>query len=450
MFDPVNEPSFRLDIAGLPDPFEVLAFTGSEAISEPFLFDVDLLINDLTLDLASLLYRPAFLHFGAAGNGIHGHLYELVQRAHGASAGLCRVRLEPALASLSQRFTQRVFSGRSVPQILSQVLREHGIAGKDRRFELTNDYPPRDFCTQYRESDLQFLQRLCAEERLHYYFEHRLRGHCLVFGDGERAFCLGDALLFQAASKDGDLCRFNVQKRTQTDCLEAQATQIAQVAEGQTGLETLRSGRVMGLSGHPCSEWNALWLLTRVEHQADAGLRPAYHNRIYAVPWGASFLTPFVGAKPDMQSLQRAWVVEVDESPPDPSRPVAVQFDWLYQGEGARPSHCWLSLAPSLCNDGVSPLAAGCEVVVNFIEGDPDQPLITGVFHRMSSLDKPPTCAPLPVSLENEGLGLLGLLRASEPLVLLCLLPGGGSFNHCVQAVCVCRAATQLGQSGVA
>ena len=71
MFDPVNEPSFRLDVAGLPDAFEVLAFTGREAISEPFVFDVDLLIKDPALDLASLLYRSAFLHIGPEGNGFH-------------------------------------------------------------------------------------------------------------------------------------------------------------------------------------------------------------------------------------------------------------------------------------------------------------------------------------------------------------------------------------------
>lgn len=60
MFDPVNEPSFRLDVAGLPDSLEVLGFTGREAISEPFVFDVDLLIDDPALDLARLLYRPVF------------------------------------------------------------------------------------------------------------------------------------------------------------------------------------------------------------------------------------------------------------------------------------------------------------------------------------------------------------------------------------------------------
>ncbi len=40
MFDPVNEPAFRLDVAGLSDTFEVLAFTGRESISEPFDFDL--------------------------------------------------------------------------------------------------------------------------------------------------------------------------------------------------------------------------------------------------------------------------------------------------------------------------------------------------------------------------------------------------------------------------
>ena len=74
MFDPVNEPSFRLDVAGLPDAFDVLAFTGREAISEPFVFEVDLLIDDPALDLASLLYRGAFLQFETVENGVHGQL----------------------------------------------------------------------------------------------------------------------------------------------------------------------------------------------------------------------------------------------------------------------------------------------------------------------------------------------------------------------------------------
>jgi type VI secretion system secreted protein VgrG len=438
MFDSVNEPSFRLDVAGLPDAFEVLAFTGREAISEPFVFDVDLLIKDPALDLASLLYRSAFLHVGPEGDGFHGQLHALVPRDHGPNDRLCHVRLGPKLACLSQRFSQRIFSARSVPDILSQVLREHGIAGKQRRFELSGEYPPRDFCTQYRESDLQLLQRLCAEEKIHYHFEHGARGNCVVFGEGQGNFRLGENAVFQVESVQPAVRQFSLQVCADT---------TAQRAEGRTDLTTLRSGRLMPLSGHPVTEWNHLWLLTHVEHQGNQDPVNPYSNQIRAIHWEEPFVAPQPAVKPRMHSLQRAWVVDVDEARPDPSRPVAVQFDWLYQGEGATPSHCWLPLAAELAGASVSPLSEGAEVVVSFVEGDPDQPLISGFLH-------------IPTPVENTGLpaieavlavdGLSQWLQSGEPLMLLCLLPGGGSFNHCTQAHCTCRAAMRFGQSGAA
>ncbi|WPN57366.1 contractile injection system protein, VgrG/Pvc8 family [Pseudomonas sp. P9_31] len=440
MFDPVNEPSFRLDIAGLPDSFEVLAFTGSEAISEPFVFDVDLLNDDPTLDLASLLYRSAFLHFGPPGEGIHGQLLGLAQPGHGDEPRLCRVHLGPRLACLAQRFNQRIFSNRSVPQILAQVLKEHGIAGKDRRFELSGDYPPRDFCTQYRESDLQFLQRLCAQERLHYYFEHRVHGHCLVFGDGLGPFHRGEESVFEGESERPGVHPFKLHG-------------CGQIAEGQTNLATLRSGQLMPLSGHPCADLNRLWLLTHVGHQGGQEPGGSYSNQLRAIAQEVPFVAAYAGVKPRMHSLQRAWVVNVSEPRPDPSRPVAVQFDWLYQGEGAAPSHCWLPLAPELESAGAMPLSEGTQVLVSFIEGDPDQPLISGFLPRPPSSAEPALPDLLSASTTEASRavdGLLGLLQSSEPLVLLCLLPGGGSFSHCAQSFCTCRAATQLGQSGAA
>jgi type VI secretion system secreted protein VgrG len=45
---------------------------------------------------------------------------------------------------------------------------------------------------------------------------------------------------------------------------------------------------------------------------------------------------------------------------------------------------------------------------------------------------------------------MLELVRASHPLVLLCLLPSGGSFKHCKAEVCTCRALVNVAQSGAA
>ena len=438
MFDPVHEPSFRLDVAGLPDPFEVLAFTGREAINEPFVFDVDLLIDDPTLDLASLLYRPAVLHIGPQQSFFHGQLHELVQRDHGQSSRLCQVQLRPRLACLSHRFSQRVFSARSVPQILDQVLKEHGITGQHRRFELSGDYPPRDFCTQYQESDLQFIQRLCAQERVHYHFEHGARGHCVVFGDGDGHFPLVDAVRFDTECEQPAIRRFRQQVNEP----------YRQSAEGHTDVATLRSGQLMPLCGHPVAEWNQPWMLTHVEHLGSQDPVKPYVNQFRAIPRDATFVAAQHVVKPRMHSLQRAWVVDVDEPRPDPSRPVAVQFDWLYQGEGATPSHCWLPVAAELNGQAVALLSEGTEVVVSFIEGDPDQPLISGFLHAPLAVDH--DAAPVAPEDPSPVEGVLQLLRASEPLLLLCLMPGGGSFNHCQESQCACRAATRFGSSGAA
>lgn len=440
MVDPVNEPSFRLDVAGLSNAFEVLSFAGRESISEPFVFDVDLLIEGPTLDLAGLLYRPASLLFGPAGNAIHGQLHELVQRDHGPGIRLCQVRLGPKLACLAQRFSQRIFSDRSVPQILDQVLREHGIVDQDRRFELAGDYPPRDFCTQYRESDLQFVQRLCAQERLHYHFEHRADRHCVVFGEGSGDFQFAEAALFSVEGGEPAVRRFELKR-----CTDAA---VQRVACG-TDLSTLRSGQYMPLSGHPVAEWNRPWLVTHIEHQGAQGASQTYSNQVRAQHRILPFESPLSAVKPGMHSLQRAWVVEVDMPPPDPSRPVAVQFDWLYQGEGAAPSHCWLPLAAA----SGARLAQGTEVVVSFTEGDPDQPLITGFLQGPASVEaveEQDTVAATTVVEDCSLDGVQQWLGSGEPLMLLCLLPGGGSFNHCAQALCICRTATRLGQSGAA
>jgi type VI secretion system secreted protein VgrG len=445
MFDPVNEPSFRLDIAGLPDSFEVLAFTGREAVSDPFVFDVDLLIDDPELDLASLLYRPVFLQFEAAGCGVHGQLHELVQREHGASVRLCRVRLGPKLACLAQRFSQRIFSARSVPQILDQVLKEHGIVGSARRFELGGDYPVRDFCTQYRESDLQFFQRLCSEEQLHYHFEHRRRGHCLIIEDAQASH--DETRVQQSDSASPWVSRLEVQRCTQST---RQGPRAIQVAQGHTNLAALRSGQLLPLSGHSTTDRQPLWVLTHIEHHGDPNSVVPYSNDIRLEPWPEPFVATLVAEKPRMPSLQRAWVVDVDELRPDPSRPVAVQFDWMYQGEGATPGHCWLPLAPELNGQAIAQLREGAEVVVSFIDGDPDQPLISGLLHSPSFVEEQDVSGAQPALASHECEGLLALLQASEPLVLLCLLPGGGSFSHCREAVCTCRAAMLFGQSGVA
>lgn len=434
MSDPANEPLFRLEIAGLPEPFVVSAFMGSEAINEPFSYDVELLPGDAHLDLAAMLYRSVWLSFGDSGRGIHGQLHELVQHRHD---GAYRVRIGPKLGCLAQRFNQRVFSARTVPQIIREVLKAHGIGGHDLCLDLEKDYPPLDYCTQYRESDLRFLQRLCAQASLHFHFEHGRAGHCLVIADGSRSFSPVREASYGAGCQAPGVHLFNVQT----------AACEAQLAEGRSDLMNLHCGQALVLSAHPFEAWNRRWLLTRVEHRGDAG---GYGNHFHAVADGQP-LAADRPSKPRMLGQQRGWVAAVDESALQMAGRVAVQFDWVYQGEGASPSHCWLPLAPELAACGPGAIDEGTEVLVSFIEGDPDRPMVSAFLGGRLSMP-----------MENEAAGgafhepassfgvdpvLLAAIQAAEPLILLCLLPGGGSFSPCGQPVCTCRLITQGGAS---
>jgi type VI secretion system secreted protein VgrG len=319
MFGPAHQASFLLDIEGFTHDLHVLEFNGKEAISQPFRFDLKLVSEHPGLDLESLLHRPAFLGFDRHGAGIHGHVYSIGQGDAGKRLTQYQIALMPSLAYLGHRFDQKIFQKRSVPQIIAQVLEAQGILGDAYRFALGTDYRPRDYCVQYGESCLHFIQRLCEEEGLHYHFEHSREGHVLVFGDDQtvfprlhrptpylqdsglvaddpviKAFTLAmetrptavtrrdydfekPLLQLESAAKDpspphledyGFPGRFTDReqgKHRARRALERHRSDYRQ-ATGRSDQPMLLSGHFLPLTGHPRQEWNDLWLLTEVIH----------------------------------------------------------------------------------------------------------------------------------------------------------------------------------------
>jgi uncharacterized protein involved in type VI secretion and phage assembly len=112
----------------------------------------------------SLLHQPAFLTFSPTGSGIHGIVYRVAQGESGKRLTRYHVSLRPQLSYLVHRTNQRIFQHLSAPKIIAKVLEEHGIQGNAYQFQLGALYPERDYCVQYDESDLHFVQRLCEEE----------------------------------------------------------------------------------------------------------------------------------------------------------------------------------------------------------------------------------------------------------------------------------------------
>ena len=151
MFAAANQTHFSLAIDGLALDLQVLSFSGREAISQPFAFDLELVGERPVPDLESLLYKPAFLTLGPAGNGIHGLVRSAGQGDSGKRLTRYRITLVPQLAYLAQRTNQRIFQHLTVPQIVGRVLEEHGILADAYRFQLGTRYPEREYCVQYDE-----------------------------------------------------------------------------------------------------------------------------------------------------------------------------------------------------------------------------------------------------------------------------------------------------------
>jgi type VI secretion system secreted protein VgrG len=154
---------------------------GSEGINQAYRYQIDCLSPDGALELKSLLGLPIVLSVANANGGDIERCGVISQaQLLGSDGGFAKYALtvEPPFALLRYRRTSRVFQDLSVPDIVKQVLAEHQAknpvfaAVQTLDFKLSGTHTPRSYCTQYRESDFDFLTRLLAEEGLAWRFEH--------------------------------------------------------------------------------------------------------------------------------------------------------------------------------------------------------------------------------------------------------------------------------------
>jgi len=457
MFAPANQAHFTLSLEGVEHDFKVLEFRGREAISQPYRFDLELVSERPDLDLESLLHRPAFLAFAPDGSGIHGLVHQAAQGESGKRLTRYRLTLVPQLAYLAHRTNQRIFQHLTVPQIIAQVLEEHGIQADAYRFGLGPVvYPPREYCVQYDETDLHFIQRLCEEEGIHYHFQHAASGHVLVFGDDQTVFPRLTATAYQQDSglvaDQPVIKRFGLRLETRTSRVtrrdydfekprltmeaafhsdfqpdledydypgrfteRARGKHLSQralerhrhdyeLAEGESDQPRLVSGHFLPLTEHPRSDWNQLWLLTEVLHEGKQpqvleetvtshvdsgdGFVQGYRNHFSATPWAIPFRPALCHPKPKVLGSQTAVVTGPagEEIHCDEYGRVKIQFHWDREGQADDKTSCWLRVSSSWAGDrygGIAIPRVGMEVLVTFLEGDPDQPLVTGcLYHK--------------------------------------------------------------------
>jgi type VI secretion system secreted protein VgrG len=169
------------------------------------------------------------------------------------------------------------------------------------------------------------------------------------------------------------------------------------LAEGDSTCTRMLPGHKFALSEHPVDAQNAEYMLLRVEHRGteprpfdpvpEEEVQGTYANRFEAVPATVLFRPPRTTRKPLIHGAQTAIVVgpSGEEIYTDAHGRVKVQFHWDRLGKKNDKSSCWMRVSQPWASAAYGAIfipRIHDEVVVTFLEGDPDRPLVVGsVYH---------------------------------------------------------------------
>lgn len=160
LFD--GQTRYFLDINGSSVKPDVLRFYGREALSEPFRWDIEFTTLQANIPPEQVLMKYATFRM-RSGKSVHGMVTRLEWLSTSKDQSRYRLTLSSRLALLGYTRQCAVYQNQSVPEVVEQVLRKHGLEGPDFDFRLERIYPPREIITQWRETDLEFIRRILSE-----------------------------------------------------------------------------------------------------------------------------------------------------------------------------------------------------------------------------------------------------------------------------------------------
>lgn len=205
---------YRLDIPSCTADIDVENFSGKEFMSELYYYQIAFTSSDQNINSAQLLTRPATLTMrtgplmGLTGQKVvHGVVTHFKRISGSRDQATYQIIIEPFLALLRRQFrTHRFFVNKSVPEVVTEVLQEHGLKGWEYEFTLKADYPKREQINQYKENDLAFIERLLAEVGIFYFFtlQPDTRTEVVHFADKQSAWTFGKSLPLSSPSGTND------------------------------------------------------------------------------------------------------------------------------------------------------------------------------------------------------------------------------------------------------
>lgn len=485
---PVTARHVRVESKALPESIQVRTLRGRERISQPYEFEVEVLTDDMSgIDEAALLDEGIQIHFdtdpddpSSVARTIHGMVREVHDLGVTEARQLVyRIYVAPRMWRLTLATTLDIFLDANVPDIVKARLGRHQLSpaeeGEDKtaqgdppdlEFRLARTYEAREFVVQYKESDLDFVQRLCEHLGIFYFFEERPDRDLLVFGDDNQAFgrvdpddaplpwvprgekagvfdlgsrarpiphrfvtrdynyrtplldMLGeteltapgpghDQIEYGTHFKTPDEAKFFAEIRAQ----EARAQR--KIYEGKSTDPRLRAGARFRLEGHPRGDLDLL--VTEVLHDAeqvafDGEGTNRYECTFHAIEAQLAFRPPRVTKVPRIHGVLTGKVVaDGDYADVDDQGRYRVRFLFDTADRGEEQASRPIRMMQPHSGPGYGmhfPMRGGVEVALSFVDGDPDRPIIAGTVPNPSTAS--------PVTDDNKRRNVIRTGRGNE------------------------------------
>ena len=415
------------------------AINGEEQISSLFHFQLEMVSEDQKLNFNSIVGKNvtvALLLNDGSKRYINGIVGRFKQEDSNVRLTTYYADIYPWLWMLTKTRDCRIFQNKSVPQIIKSVFDE--LEFKDYRDSLQDTYPSLDYCVQYDESAFNFVSRLMEDAGIFYFFEHEDDKHTLVLGDDADAHkpCPGlkEARYRQSSvphTDDHVITRCSIEEQVVTGKFalddfnfETPSTDLMIEASGEGGKmriyeypggflkkgdgeararlrleaceqpgKTLRgeghvrafiAGFKFDLKNHYRADANQAYVLRSV---SIAATQEGYTNSFEAFPADVPFRPQRATPKPMIVGTQTAIVVgkSGEEIWTDKYGRIKVQFHWDQLGKNDENSSCWIRVNYGWAGKqwgGIFLPRIGQEVIVSYLEGDPDRPLVTGAVYN--------------------------------------------------------------------
>jgi type VI secretion system secreted protein VgrG len=446
-------PAFTFNLAGA-DFGTVVAFTGHEGISEPYEYVVEVLAPRPDLIPDEQMSRQASLRFARNGRTtpFDGLVTGCSVAASDGGTALYTFRLESQLAYLALSTDYRIYQGQIVPDVVADLY--HQVTSDRLVRSLTNSYHPREYVVQFAETDLSFFSRLLEDQGIFYFFgEESL---IPTLGDTRSAYLVAPnspfryygntatnmpsgaefVRTFQKSAREstmrstirsynfktpatdltgtrtsatgrGDRYEFGSPGTTKSENdaiarvrVERYELERATIS-GAGNAPDLRPGHTFGLEDRTDTGLAGEYVVTAIRH---AGFRRVtngvatlyYGNRFEVIPATMPYRPALKTPKPVAQaSTAKVTGPPGEEIHADKYGRVKVQFHWDRYGASDDTSSAWIRPTSPWAGQGWGAMflpRVGHEVLVEFLEGNPDQPVITGSLYNDANM--PPYALP--------------------------------------------------------